>query len=169
MTRHIIVLGFENPYGAEAMLDDVRKWQAQGLIEIEDAVVASAGPGGSIDIQQTHRSQKTRFALRGGGIGLLAGALSGGSILGLVAGVTAGILQDRRREMDCGLANDFVQAASQWVDPDRSALFLLVEEANVAKLRAKLKPVRAKLLSTTLAPEQELALRRALAEQECGA
>jgi uncharacterized membrane protein len=45
-------LGFENQYGAKAMLDDVHKWQEQGLIEVEDAAVASAGPNGQVDIRR---------------------------------------------------------------------------------------------------------------------
>ena len=47
-----------------------------GLIELEDAVIASRGRGGDVQIEQTHK-QGGRFALRGGGAGLLAGLLLG--------------------------------------------------------------------------------------------
>jgi uncharacterized membrane protein len=166
MPDNIVVLGFENEYGAEAMLDDVQKWQEEGLIEVEDAVLASAGPGGKVEIQQTHRSEGGKFALRGGGVGLVAGALLGGPILGLVAGVTAGAIKGKRKDQGHGLDEDFVQAASGWVRPETSALFLLVKQADAEQLHEKLRPFKAAVLTTTLAPEAEERLRRSLAEEE---
>jgi uncharacterized membrane protein len=160
------VLGFENQYGAEAMLENVHQWQEEGLIEVEDAVIASAGPDGKVEIQQTHRSETGKFALRIGGAGLVAGALLGGPILGLVAGVTAGAVKGKRKDKGFGLDDDFVQVASGWVRADRSALFLLVRQANAEQLRANLGPLTATVLTTTLAPEQEKRLRQTLAEEE---
>ncbi len=165
MANYIVVLGFESQYGAEAMLDDVRRWQEEGLIEVEDAVLASAGPGGKVEIQQTRRSEG-KFALRGGGAGLVAGALLGGPILGLVAGAIVGAIKGKRKDKDWGLDDDFVQAASGWVQADRSALFLLVKQADAEQLRIRLKPHKAMVLTTTLAPEQEKRLRQVLAEEE---
>jgi uncharacterized membrane protein len=166
MPSNIVVLGFENQYGAEAMLDNVQKWQEEGLIEVEDAVLVLAGPDGKAEIQETHRSEGGKFALRGGGVGLVAGALLGGPILGLVAGVTAGAIKGKRKDKGYGLEDDFVQAASGWVRPETSALFLLVKQADAEQMRAKLQPFKAAVLTTTLAPEQEKRLRQALAEEE---
>ena len=168
MASQIIVLGFENRYGAEAMLDNVHSWQEEGLIEVEDAVIAFAGPDANVEIQQTHRSEKGKFALRGGGVGLLAGALLGGPILGLVAGITAGALKGKGKDEKFGLDEEFVRQVSAWVRADRSALFLLVKQANAEQLRIKMRPLKATILSTTLAPEQERNLRQALAEEEYG-
>lgn len=166
MAGNIVVLGFKDQYGAEAMLNDVHKWQEEGLIEVEDAVIASAGPDGKVEIQETHRSEGGKFALRGGGVGLVAGALLGGPILGLVAGVTAGAIRAKRKDKGYGLDDDFVQAASGWVRAERSALFLLVKQANAEQVRARLGPLTATVLTTTLAPEQEQRLRQVLAEEE---
>jgi len=166
MANNIVVLGFESEYGAEAMLEDVRRWQEEGLIEVEDAVIASAGPGGKVDIKQTHRSEKGKFALRGGGVGLLAGALLGGPILGVVAGVAVGALKGRSKDKKLGLDDEFVDEVSGWVHANRSALFLLVKQANAEELRVRLRPLKATILSTTLAPEREQDLRQALAEEE---
>jgi len=166
MASNIVVLGFESEYGAEAMLEDVHRWQEEGLIEVEDAVIASAGPGGKVDIKQTHRSEKGKFALRGGGVGLLAGALLGGPILGVVAGVAAGVLKGKSKDKKFGLDDEFVDEVSGWVHANRSALFLLVKQANAEELRVRLRPLKATILSTTLAPEREKDLRQALAEEE---
>jgi uncharacterized membrane protein len=163
MAKNIVVLGFKNQYGAEALLNNVQKWQEEGLIELEDAVIASRGPGGDVQIEQTHK-QGGRFALRGGGAGLLAGLLLGGPVLGLVAGAAAGGIAGSLK--DYGLDDNFVKEVSQWVRPETSALFLLVKEAKVDTLLEKLRPFEAVVLTTTLASEQEQRLRNSLAEEE---
>ena len=160
---NIVVLGFENQYGAEAMLEDIQKWQEEGLIELEDAVIASRGVGGDVQIEQTHK-QGGRFALRGGGAGLLAGLLLGGPILGLVGGVAAGGIAGALK--DYGLDDKFIKEVSQWVQPETSALFLLVKEAKADEVLEKLRSHEASVLKTTLAPEQEKRLRQTLAEEE---
>lgn len=163
---NIVVLGFDNEYGAEAMLNDVNKWQEEGIIEIEDAVIASAGPGGKVEIKQTHRSEKGRFGLRGGGVGLVVGTLLGGPILGLVAGITAGAIKGKRKDEKFGIDDEFIRSVSSWVHADHSALFLLVKRSDPEQVRLRLRPLRAKILSTTLSPEKEQTLRQALAEEE---
>jgi len=160
---NIVVLGFENQYGAEAMLEDIQKWQEEGLIELEDAVIASRGVGGDVQIEQTHK-QGGRFALRGGGAGLLAGLLLGGPILGLVGGVAAGGIAGALK--DYGLDDKFIKEVSQWVQPETSALFLLVKEAKADEVLEKLHSYGAIVLTTTLAPEQEKRLRQAVAGEE---
>jgi uncharacterized membrane protein len=166
MTGNIVVLGFESSYGAEAMLEDVNRWEEEGVIEVEDAVVASAGLAGNVMLHETHRSEKGKFGLRRGGAGLVAGALVGVPILGLVAGVASGVLKGQRKDEAFGLDAEFVRETSQWVRAERSALFLLVKQANAEELKVRLRPLKAKILSTTLAPEKEQDLRRALAEEE---
>ena len=160
---NIVVLGFENQYGAEAMLEDIQKWQEEGLMELEDAVIASRGVGGDVQIEQTHK-QGGRFALRGGGAGLLAGLLLGGPILGLVGGVAAGGIAGALK--DYGLDDKFIKEVSQWVQPETSALFLLVKEAKADEVLEELRSHEASVLTTTLAPEQEKRLRQTLAEEE---
>lgn len=156
-------MGFKTQYGAEAMLENVQQWQEEGLIELEDAVVASSGPSGEVQIEQTHKKDRKPI-VRGGGTGLLAGLLLGGPILGLAGGVVAGAIA--RSFKDYGLDDDFVQEVSQWVRPQTSALFLLVKEGKTDEVLEKLRPHGALVLTTTLAPEQEKRLRTALAEEE---
>jgi uncharacterized membrane protein len=163
MASNIVVLGFKNQYGAEGMLEDIQRWQEEGLIELEDAVIASRGPGGDVQIEQTHR-QGGRFALRGGGAGLLAGLLLGGPVLGLAAGAAAGAIAAGLK--DYGLDDKFIEEVSQWVKPETSALFLLVKEARADEVLERLRSYGAVVLTTTLAPEQEKRLQQALAEQE---
>ena len=41
MPSRLVVLMFESQYGAEGMLEDLIRMQEEGLIELEDAVMAS--------------------------------------------------------------------------------------------------------------------------------
>lgn len=163
MASQIVVLGFKIEQGAEAMLKDIQKWQEEGLVELEDAVIASRGPGGHVEIQQTHK-EGGKFTLRGGGAGLLAGLLLGGPILGLVGGAAAGAIAGSLK--DYGLDDGFVEEVSKWVQPNTSALFLLVNEVNADAVLDKLRPFEAIVLTTTLPQAGEQRLREALAEEQ---
>jgi uncharacterized membrane protein len=160
MASQIVVLGFDNQYGAETMLEELGKMQERGLIELEDAVVASRGPGTNVEIEQT-RSATGKSALRGSGIGLLAGLLLGGPIGGLVGGAAVGAIVGALK--DQGLDDKFVEEVSGWVRPHTSALFLLVKEAQGDQVLDEIRTFDAKVLTTTLPPEAEKRLKDALA------
>lgn len=163
MASHIVVLGFELEYGAEGMLNDIQKWHEEGLVELEDAAIATSTPDGTIQIKQTHKKDD-HFALKGGGAGLLAGLLLGGPILGLIGGATAGAIMGSMK--DYGIEDDFIEDISKWVRPDTSALFLLVREAKADELLERLRPFKAIILTTTLPQEGEDRLRDALADED---
>jgi uncharacterized membrane protein len=163
MASQIVVLGFKIEQGAEAMLKDIQKWQEEGLVELEDAVIASSGPGGHVEIQQTHK-EGGKFTLRGGGAGLLAGLLLGGPILGFVGGAAAGAIAGALK--DYGLDDGFIEEVSKWVQPNTSALFVLVNEVNADAVLDKLRPFEAVVLTTTLPQAGEQRLREALAEEQ---
>jgi uncharacterized membrane protein len=145
------------------MLKDIEKWEEEGLVMLEDAVIASSGPSGKVQIEQTHK-EGGRFALKGGGAGMLAGLLLGGPIVGLVAGAAAGTVAGSLK--DHGLDDAFVKEVGAWVQPNTSALFLLVNEVNADAAIEKLRPYKAIILSTTLPQDGEQRLRKALAEEE---
>jgi len=159
MTSKIIVLGFEHQYGAEGMYEEIEKFEQDGLITLEDAVIASRGVGLNVEIKQA-RKQEGKAALKGGGVGLLAGLLLGGPILGAAAG--AGIAAIARSVKDSGLDDKFIDEVTDGLTPESSALFLLVKEANAEELQGKLDQFEAKLLTTTLDPDREEALREML-------
>lgn len=163
MASHIVVLGFELEYGAEGMLNDIQKWHEEGLVELEDAAIATSTPDGTIQIKQTHKKDD-QFALKGGGVGLLAGLLLGGPVLGLIAGATVGAIKGSLK--DYGIEDGFIEDVSKWVQPNTSALFLLVKEAKADELLERLRPFKAIILTTTLPQEGEDRLREALADEE---
>ncbi len=163
MESKIIVLGFEGQLTAEAILKDIVKMHEDGLIELEDAVVASRGSGTHVEIKQTH-SETTKFALRGSGVGVLAGLLLGGPVLGLAGGAAIGAIAGSLK--DYGVDDGFIREVSDGLLPKTSALFLMAKAENSEQTLERLKPIKAKVLSTTLPEEQEQKLREALAKEE---
>jgi uncharacterized membrane protein len=116
-----------------------------------------------VEIQQTHK-EGGKFTLRGGGAGLLAGLLLGGPILGFVGGAAAGAIAGALK--DYGLDDGFIEEVSKWVQPNTSALFVLVNEVNADAVLDKLRPFEAVVLTTTLPQAGEQRLREALAEEQ---
>jgi uncharacterized membrane protein len=160
---NIIVLGFEEQTKAEDMLTLFRDWEEQGLITIEDAVVAVRGKSQDVEVKQT-RSVTGKYAARGTGIGLAAGLLLGGPIGGLVAGTAIGAIAGKMK--DIGIDDDFVREATGALRPESSALFLMGRAEDPERFYQELKPHKAIVATTSLSPEQERRLRDALQDEE---
>jgi len=166
MTSNLVILGFEDEFMAEGMLGTVGKLQQEGLLTIEDAVVASRGVGTKVNIKQTE-SEVGKFTLRGGGIGLIAGMLLGGPIGGVIAGTAVGAVAGKMK--DAGIDDDVIDRVSEGLAPESSMLFLLVEEVdpeNLEKVEAALRPFKANLLNTTLSEEKQQKLQEILDKEE---
>ena len=159
MASTIIVLGFDHQYGAEGMLEHIDKFQQEGLITLEDAVIASRGVGGEVTIKQAN-PQTGKTSLKGSGVGLLAGLLLGGPILGVAAGAGIGAIVGAAK--DFGLDDHFVEEISESLKPESSALFLLVKEANTEELQGRFDKYDARVITTTLPPDREKALQKLL-------
>jgi len=188
MTGNIHVVAFDDPYGAENMLENVYTWEKNGWIKVQDAVVVTRGEGSEtvgstavmgggessaaipvssgksqeIEIKQTVK-KGGKYALGGGGIGFLAGMLLGGPIGGLVVGATVGAITGALK--DSGIDDKFIREVSAGLRPGTSELFLMSTDGDAEKLIPELKVHKGRLLSTTLPPEQEQSLREALDKQ----
>ena len=162
MDSNIVVLRFDDESQAESMLLTFTELQERGIVTLEDAVIASRGPGDNIEIKQT-QSVTGKYTLRGGGIGLLAGLLLGGPIGGLVGGTVAGAVAGALK--DVGLDDKFIKETSEMLSPGSSALFLMGKADDLDKLLEELKPFKALVATTSLSEEQENRLKRTLAEE----
>jgi uncharacterized membrane protein len=185
MASNLVVLSFEGASTAQGMLDNIRDMQARGILELEDAVVAyrepkapkvefeqldhnlapaatqmASQPGINEPVIEQTDSRRKRYAAAGAGVGLLVGVLLGGPIGGAVVGTIIGALKDR------GIDDKFIRSVSDSLTPDSSAIFLLVKEGgDAAKIEEELRPFKARVVHTTLAPEVEKQLRDALANE----
>jgi uncharacterized membrane protein len=185
MTANVHAVLFDDQRSAEDMLENVNTWVEKGWLKVDDAVVVSRGVGsegpptsmvpsangerpimlpgatGSSDIEIKQTTKSTgKFALGGGGIGLIAGMLLGGPIGGLVVGATVGAITGALR--DSGIDDKFIKEVSTGLAPGTSILFLMTSGGDEQKIFEELRPFKARLLKTTLSPERERALRDAL-------
>lgn len=163
MESNIVVLGFEGESTAEGMLETLMEMQERGLVTIEDAVVATRGPGTNVEVKQT-RSVTGKYAVRGTGAGLLAGLLLGGPIGGLVAGAAIGAITGALK--DQGIDDKFIKEVSEALRPNSSALFLMGKAEDPDKFYEEMRPFKAIVATTTLSEEKEKRLKEALAEEE---
>lgn len=163
MESNIIMLAWDDPTRAEDMLLTFLTWQAEGLITIDDAVLAVRGQSPEVEIRQT-QSVTGKYTLRGTGIGLLAGVLLGGPVGGLVAGAAIGAISGHMK--DIGIDNKFIRDAAQALSPNSSALFVMGRADDPEGFYKELKPYRAVVAMTTLAPAQEKRLRDALVQED---
>jgi uncharacterized membrane protein len=180
VAAQLVILAFDGAHTADDMLTLVQDLDDRGLLTIEDAVVASrpavgdrlmptvgttGAPVGefanehpAVTITQTD-SRRGRSALLGGGVGLLLGWLFGGPVGGAAVGAVIGALRDR------GIDDRFIHELGDQLQPDSSAIFLLVRSAEPARVLEELRPYKGRVIHTTIAPEVEAALRKTL-EQE---
>jgi uncharacterized membrane protein len=159
-TSRLVVIGFDNEFEADGMLQKLEEWQEQGLIELDDAVGARRGATEHVDFKQT-RKLTGKYAKRGAGAGLLAGWLVGGPIGGLAAGAAVGAIWGGAK--DIGIDDKFIHETSGWLKPHSSMVFLLVKSAKGEELLPKLKSFEdAHVLSAALDPEAEQRLRSAI-------
>ncbi|HBX68325.1 MAG TPA: hypothetical protein DEH25_02765 [Chloroflexi bacterium] len=160
---NIVAFAFEGEETAEGMLGNVLKLEEQGKIEVLDAVVASRGIGKNVDIKQT-QSAKGKFTKRGAGVGFLAGLLLGGPILGAVGGAAVGAISGSMK--DVGIKDDFIEQIAAGLGPNSSAIFLMTQNADMEAVEKTLKPLQARVLTTTLDPEVEAKIKKLLAEEK---
>ena len=156
---NVTVLGFKTIDGAEIMLENAHTWEEKGLVKLLDACVVSRGPGSDVQIKQT-RKFGGKYALGGGGIGVLAGLLLGGPVGGLIVGATIGAISGAMK--DYGIEDKFIRSVADGLAPNTSALFLMTTEGK-PELMDELEAHHATVLSTTVTPENERRLRDALA------
>lgn len=159
---NIVALAFEGQETAKGWLKDLEKMAEDGHIEILDAVVVSRGASSNIEIEQT-QSMKGKYAKRGTGIGFLAGLLLGGPILGAVGGAAVGAVTGSMK--DVGIEDQFIEDIAQGAGPNSSMLFLMTQNAD-EKVLNYLKPFKARVLTTTLPPEEEARLQKLLETEE---
>ncbi len=80
----------------------------------------------------------------------------GGPIGGAAVGAVIGSLRDR------GIDDSFIRELSAQLQPDSSGIFLLVQSADTEQVLAELRPYKGRVIHTTISPEVEAVLRKAL-------
>jgi len=157
---NLIVLAFDTENGAARTLKKIEELAKQNLITIEDAATAIRHSSGKVKVKQVN-SLAGAGALGGAFWGMLFGLLFFVPFLGMAVGAATGALFGKAAHF--GINDDFIRDVSEAVQPGNSALFLLVSEAKVDRIIEQLKPYEAKIISTSLAKDEERQLKEAFA------
>ena len=127
MPQEILAIVMDKPTRAEQLLLSLAHLQGEGKIQMHDAVIVAKDAEGRSRVVETIDVTPAKGAMAGSWWGLLGGLLVGGplAIAGVLGGAAAGALYGKL--VDRGLEDDWVKSMADWIDPDSSALLLLVE------------------------------------------
>lgn len=167
----LIVVGFDNTAEATAALTECKKLEKEYLLDLEDAVVVVRSADGKLHLQQSVNLEKlgASYGLFSGGFwGALVGLLCLNPLAGFVAGslVGAGAGAIAGKMSDYGIDDNFIKSLGATIPANTSALFVLVRKSQPDKVLADLSQFKghARVLQTSLSPENEGKLRAALGQ-----
>ena len=157
----LIAIAYPDQATVERARENLRKGVADGVIEVEDAVVMVRDGDGTLEVRQG-----------GTGVGgaAISGAISGGLIgyllmaplFGIAAGALAGGAIWKSMFGDAGVAESFVKELSESLEPGHAALIFLTRNFDPEKALARVEE-HGRVIQTSLSSEVEAQLADALA------
>lgn len=165
----LICVAFDDPTTADRALTELTALQKEFVIRLKDACVVVRSPDGEIHLHQAMPLVRTG-AIGGGASGALWGTLIGllflnplaGMALGAGVGAASGALAGKLS--DYGIPDDFIKELGRTIEPNSSALFLLVQSVTADKILPKVGKYQGRVLKTSLSDEREQRLREALGD-----
>jgi uncharacterized membrane protein len=159
----LTVFKFNNPEGAEQMLDKVTSMQKMELIKIEDAAIVTWPVGKKAPKTKQLVNMAGMGAMQGAFWGMLFGLIFFVPFFGLAVGAAFGALGGAMA--DYGISDEFIKKTREQITEGTSALFLMTSNAVQDKVLAELKGHEFELIASNLTKEQEDQLRAAFAEE----
>jgi len=156
----IIVIAFRHPDAAQQVAAQFLVLQDRHALNLDDARVVMKDNAGQLHVKDVAGHPVAMGALIGGLIGMLLFVMS--PVLGVLVGAAAGGVIGKAFNSDM-VDQRFVDDVAQALKPDSSAVFLQVSAADKAAVVSALRPYRGTLIQTTVSPELEEELKRALA------
>lgn len=154
----LIVIGYNTQQEAETAREALYKLAKEYLIEVEDAVVATAEPDGQIKLHQM--VNLWAMGASGGAFwGLLAGLVFLNPLVGVAAGAGAGALAGALS--DYGINDGFMKDVAAILQPGQAALFISAKRATSDRVVEEMSKHGGRILRTNLDRTQEQALREA--------
>jgi uncharacterized membrane protein len=125
--QEIVSMVLDKPTRAAEVLLALSHLQGEGKVQMHDAVIVTKDAEGRARIVETVDVTPAKGGLAGAWWGLLGSLIVGGpfAIAGVLGGAAAGALYGKL--VDRGLEDDWVRSMAEWIEPESSALLLLVE------------------------------------------
>jgi uncharacterized membrane protein len=156
---HLVVITFDNAEEAGKVRETLRSAQQADYLSLDDSAVVVKDEEGKIHIKNEMDRGVKIGAVGGGALGLLLAGIFfpiGGIVVGALVGGLLG------KAADLGIEQKFVKQVGDELEPDTSAIFFIVREANPDVAVATLRPYKGKVYHTSFPPEAEKELRRIL-------
>lgn len=157
---HIIAITFAQIQEAERVRQSLSEVEHEGRLNLDDSAVVVKDAHGRIHVHnEVDRGIKVG-ALGGGVLGLLIGFIFGGPIGSMLVGIFGGALMGSLAQM--GVDKGFMKDVEEAMPPESSALFFILRDEEPDAAIAALEPYQGTVYHTSLALEDEEALRQAL-------
>lgn len=155
----ITVFKFDNPDGADKMLDLIKELNKAQLLTLEDAATVSWPEGNKKPKTRQLTSLTGAGAISGAFWGMLFGLIFFIPFFGMAVGAAVGALAGKFS--DYGIDDSFIKTVSEKVTEGTSALFLMTDKVVLDKVTdaVKEKGWSFELISSNLSKEQEQQLR----------
>jgi uncharacterized membrane protein len=159
MMSFLIVVTFDDAERASQVRQSLRKGERGGYISLDDSAIVEKDKEGKVHVKDEMDRGVKVGAVGGGFLGLLIAGLFF-PVVGLVLGALGGILVGS--SLNKGIQKKFIKEVSDSLQPDSSAIFFIVRDANPDYALGVLRNYEGTVFHTSLAPEEEEELRHAL-------
>ena len=157
----LVVIGFSDEESAFALRDHLIVLEEEGILCLGDFVVATRNAQGKVRLHQS-----LPLIPAGAAVGSFTGMMLGmlllnpifGSVVGATVGAAAAVLGD------AGIDDNFMKELAETLQPQSSALFVVVRNTKPELLLERLQPFagQCRILQSTMSPENETRLRALL-------
>lgn len=154
----LLVISYDDPEKAQQARKTLLQMSREYLVDVADAVVATADEQGRIKLDQMV-SLWTVGASGGALWGLLIGMLFLNPLIGAAAGAAMGGLSGALS--DYGIKDDFMKEVSSVLQPGQAALFTMARRASSDRVIENLGKSGGRILRTNLDRSKELEVRDA--------
>ena len=156
--NQLIVIAFDHLDDARTAMKRLRDLEGEARIRFEDTAIVERDADGKAHVRNEVTGTTETAAVVGA---ILGGIFSfvfpiAGIALGAALGAAVGAA------MGTGVSGDFVDEVKNSLTPGRSALFLVVKQADADAVMAALRDFKGDVIQTTLDSDAEEALRQAL-------
>jgi uncharacterized membrane protein len=154
-----IVVTFDDAEEAGKVREEISMMQKESGLSLDDSAVVVKDAEGKIHVHNEMDRGTKIGAIGGGMLGLLITTLIfpiGGLILGALAGAGIGSLAN------LGIDKKFIKEVEAELQPNSSALFLVVRGDNPSTAITTLSQFKGKIYHTSLSDEDEKTLRKAM-------
>jgi len=156
---NLVVVAYPDEYRAAEVLATVRRLNNEYLIDLDDACYVTKDARGKLKLHQ-NTSLTGAGAAWGGMWGMLIGLLFFVPFLGFAIGAGLGALSGKLS--DYGIDDEFAKRLTSTLQPNSSAIFMLVRKATPDKVVPILAQYGGTILQTSLPKETEQKLQEAL-------